>query len=218
MLHICLLNTNLIKIQLIQILYNLDHIDFKTHQFRIYLHSTTALWNSHLLTLHRFLKEMSLFWHFLVMPKTVSHPSFSSELDNLFPMLSLQVLHFLTISSSLGSKSQFSIHSAGQTLVSISCLDSVEEGIFSLCCSHPYDSLTSFYPASCGDQDPQDAPLPVELFGSPSYPSSQDRDFPWQDPTTVEDLFTGLKCWFAAGSKGLGRIWILKIWDRNLFP
>lgn len=140
MLHTCLLNTNLIKIQLIKILYNLNHIDFKTHQFRMYLHSTTALWNSHLLTLHRFLKELSLLsWHFLVMLKSVSHPSFSSELDKLFPMLSSQVLHFLQTSSSLGSKTQFSVHSAGQTLVSTSCLGSVGCGrrAFS-----PYAALT----------------------------------------------------------------------------
>lgn len=106
-------------------------MNFKTCQFRLYLHRTTALWSSHsrLLTLHRFLKEMSvLSWHFLVMPKIVSHPSFSSELDNVFPMLSLQVLHFLTISSSLGSETRFSVHGAVQTSVSISCLGSMACG------------------------------------------------------------------------------------------
>lgn len=179
MLHTCLLNTNLIKIKLIQTLYNLNHIDFKTCQFRIYLHSTTALWNSHLLTLHRFLKDMSLSWHFLVMPKIVSHPSFSSELNNLFPMLSSEVLHFLTISSSLGSKTRFNVHSAGQTLVSTSCLDSVvcRRRGFSPCAALTLITTSPaliLHPVACG-----------------AVCISQDRDFPWQDPTTVEDLFTG---------------------------
>lgn len=179
MLHACLLNTNLIKIKLIQTLYNLNHIDFKTRPFRIYLHSTTALWNSHLLTLHRFLKEMSLSWHFLVMPKTVSHASFSSELNNLFPMLSLEVLHFLTISSSLRSKTLFSFHSAGQNLVSTSCLDCVacKSRRFSPCAALTLMKTSPAFivhPVACG-----------------AVCISQDRDFPWQDPTTVEALFTG---------------------------
>lgn len=130
MLHTHLLNTNVIKNNL----YNLNNMHFRTCQFTIYLHSTTALWNSHLLlwltlTLHIFLKEFSvLFRHFLVMPKIVSHSSFPFELDNLFPMLSLWVLHFLTFSSSLGCETWFSVHSAGQTLFSTSCLDSVACG------------------------------------------------------------------------------------------
>lgn len=129
-----------------------------------------------------------LSWHFLVMPKIVSHPHFSSELGNLFPMLSLQVLSFLTISSSLGSEIQFSVHSAVQTSVSISCLDSTAHGRrgFSPCAAlTPVTTSLAFILHSLG------AFLSVELFASPSYSSSQDRDLPWQDPTTVEDLFPG---------------------------
>lgn len=93
-----------------------------------------------------------LSWHFLVMPKIVSHPGFSPELDNIFPMLNPWVLHLLTISSSLGCKTQFSVHSAGQTWFSILCLDPMaygRGGFPPLCCSHPSGSL-SFYPASIG--------------------------------------------------------------------
>lgn len=153
MLHTYLLNTNLIKIKHIQILYNLNHIDFKTHQFRLYLHRTTALQNSHLPTLHRFLKEVSLSWHFLVMPKIVSHPRFSSELDNLFPMLGSQVLHYLTISSSLDLRhgSVFIVQVKPWFPHPAFTPWHVEEGYFLTVkmTAYPYDSLTSFYPASC---------------------------------------------------------------------
>lgn len=87
------------------------------------------------------------------MHKIVSHPYFSSELDNLFPTLSLLVLHFLIISSSLGCKTWFSVHSVVQTINSthiLSWLHGIwEERIFSpLCCSHPCNSLASFHHAS----------------------------------------------------------------------
>lgn len=122
---------------------------------------------------------MSLSWHFLVMPKIVSHPSFSSELNNLFPVLILELLHFLTTSSSLGSKARFSVHSAAPNLVSTSCLDSVACGRrgFSPCAALPLMT-----------------PSPAFILHPAAWGAvciSQDRDFPWQDPGTVQDLFTG---------------------------
>lgn len=118
------------------------------------------------------------------MPKIISHPSFSSELDHLFPKLSLRVLHFPAVSSSLGCETRFSVCSAGQTWVSVSCLDSVACGRrgFSPCAALTLVTASPafiLHPVGCGA-------VCVSLI----LPS-QDRDFPWQDPTTTEDLFTG---------------------------
>lgn len=121
-----------------------------------------------------------LSWYFL-MPKIATHPRFSSELDNLFPMLSWWVLHFLTISSSLGPAG---VLRAVQTSVSISCLGSVacgRRGFLPVLLSPLWQPLQPF---SC-------ILLAVGLFASPSDSSSQGRDVPWQDPTTMEDLCTG---------------------------
>lgn len=163
------------------------------------------------------------------MHKTVSHPSFSSELDNLFPTVSLLVLHFLIISSSLGSKTWFNVHSVVQTINSIHILSWLhgawEERIFSLCCSHPCNSLASFYPVfswlwSCLDL-PRIPPPKVGVVLA-------EIQLPWRIP--LQDIWHRvylafrclkhfiLKCWFAAGSKGSGRLWISEIWDMNLFP
>lgn len=166
---------------------------------------------------------------FLVMHKIVSHPYFSSELDNLFPTFSLLVLHFLIISVFLGSKTWFNVHSVVQTINSIRTLSWLhgvwEEQIFSLFCSHPCNSLASFYPAfsrlwSCFHL-PCTPPPKAGVLLAEIQP-------PWRiSPQDIwHRVYLGLhclrrfilKCWFAAGSKGSGRLWISKIWDMNPFP
>lgn len=162
------------------------------------------------------------------MYKIVSHPYFSSELDNLFPTLSLLVLHFLIISSSSGSKTWLNFHSVVQTTNSNhspSWLHRAwEERMFSLCCFHPCNSLPSFYPAfswlwSC-------LHLPHTLFPRQGF-SLLRSSLPEGSLRRIFDrVYLALhclrhfisKCWFAAGSKGSGRLWISKIWDMSPFP
>lgn len=91
-----------------------------------------------------------LSWHFLVMPKIVSHPRFSSELWQSFPNAQLASL-------ALPNNQQF--FRIWDTVQCSRCSSNIsfhilpwlhgpwEEGIFSLCCSHPCDNLTGFYPA-----------------------------------------------------------------------
>lgn len=160
------------------------------------------------------------------MPKIVSHPSFSSELENLFPMLSLQVLHFLTISSSLGSKTQFSVHGAVQTSVSISCFDSMVCGRrgFSPCAAlTPVTASPAFilHSLGCGAA----CISLILLLPRQGYSLARSNHCGGSLHRVFESYLAFhclkhfiLKYWFAAGSKGSGRIWILKIWDTNPFP
>lgn len=167
-----------------------------------------------------------LSWHFLVMPKIVSHPGFSAEPDDLFPMLSSWVLHFLTISRVLWDVRHGSVFTV-----------QVKQGF-------PYPALTPWH---MGGED--FLPVLLSPFWQPQLLSC--IHWPWSclhlphTPPPKTGIFLGkiqprwrissqdiwqsllgsscfrhiiLKCWFAAGSKGSGRIWILKIWDMNPFP
>lgn len=119
------------------------------------------------------------------MHKVVSCPYFSSELDHLFPTLSLLILCFLITSSSLGSKTWFNVHSGVQIINSIQILSRFhgvwQERMFSMYCSRPCNSLDSFYPAfswpwSC-----------LHL----THTSSQGGHSPSQDPAILEDVSMG---------------------------